>query len=396
MKRLILAVGAFSLFMLLLESCKPTVVDLNKYADKLEAQLKDKPYGYAFVVSRAGEKSVQRAGGWARLKQDPSEMKMSVDVKYSTASVSKNITAAAFLKLLDDTNIKDMSLADKLNEKIVGYLPYNWKPGSNVDTVTFRELLRHRAGIRCDPDFVDYQNLKKCLAQGIKVADKQTDCNDKPIGENQIGCYKNANYALFRAIIPVMLGKLKKPVLSTFTEEQTDTENAQYAANVYIGYVNDNVFAKAGLPKMFCRPTDGTLQGMTYKHAAPDGKGGDFGDQTLRCGSQGWFLSASQLATYFQALNTTNKVVPPAIASRMRDELLGYDEVAQFDTPDGKVTRWHKSGGHPAAKNAGEIKTLLMRFSNGVEVAVVINSDTPGFSYFDAVINSMSDLLNGK
>ena len=82
------------------------------------------------------------------------------------------------------------------------------------------------------------------------------------------------------------------------------------ASNVYMKYVNENVFAPAGLPTISCKPTDGTQQGLTYKYAAPDGPGGDFGDFTSICGAHGWFLSASQLGKYFQTLNTTNKIVP--------------------------------------------------------------------------------------
>ena len=414
MKRLIIVVATLSLLIPFMESCKPTVVDLAKYADKIEAQLKNQTFGYAFVVSRPGEASVARAGGEARRSQDPPPKKMSVDVKYTMASVSKNITAAAFLKLLDDTNIKDLSLGDKLDEKIVGYLPYNWKPGAGVDTITFRELLRHRAGIRCK-DNVDYQSLRQCLAQKIDVADKQKDCSGNSIGNNQIGCYNNVNYALFRIIISVMLGKIKpltsqgspsgkgSPLDKAFkdaVEEVFDVvveqQNAALAADVYIKYVNDNVFAKAGLPQIFCRPTDDAQQGLSYKHVTPEPNGTDFGNDTLGCGSEGWFLSASQMATYFQALNT-GKLGSPAIPVRMRDELLGYDGSAQFDSPDGKITRWWKPGGHPAAQNPGEINTYLLHFSNGVELSLIMNSDMlNGFDYGAAVTNAMSDVLNGK
>jgi len=404
MKKLILILTALCAAILLLESCKPTVLDLNKYADKIEAQLKGKPYGYAFVITKLGQPRVQRAWGEARRKADPPEMPMSVNVKYTTASVSKNITAAAFLKLLDDTNIKNknLTLDEKLNEKMVDYLPYYWKPGAGVNSITFREMLKHRTGIHCDPDFVDYRNLRKCLAKGIDTADKDRTCPTadgpgQPIGTNDNGCYKNANYALFRIVIPVMMGKVVKPVLSTFTEEQKDAETEILTSNVYINYVNDNVYAKAGLPKIFCKPTDGKQQGLAYKHAAPDAKGGDFGDATFECGSQGWFLSAAQLATYFETLNTTDKIVLPAISSRMRTEYLGYDGGGGFDTPDGKITYWSKPGGHPAAQNTGEINTLLMHFSNGVEVSVVINSDfKPPVDWGGVIINSLSDLLNGK
>lgn len=391
MKKPILPSVSVFLFFLTMASCEPKV-DLNAYANKVEAGLKDNCLGYAFVVSKVGEPSVSRAGGWARRSKDLPELAMSADVKYNTASVSKNITATAFLKLLNDQP-QELTLDEKLNEKIVDYLPFNWIPGEGVNTITFRELLRHRAGIRCD-DHVEYQNLKNCLQQKLDVSKKNVDCDGKSIPDNEIGCYRNVNYALFRVIIPVMLGKIVKPAQPGLSEDEIDNNNAALAADVYMKYVNDDVFAKAGLPQIFCKPTDSDKQGLCYKYAAPDGPGTDFGDDTLLCGSEGWFLSAADLAKYFQALNEGYKIVPAVIPARMRAELLGYDG---FADPNTKVARWYKVGGFPADQNDGEINTCLVRFSNNVELALIINSDTTnGFNYGNVIKDSMADLLNGK
>src|SRR5258707_4120358 len=93
MKKLILAIGVLLSFILVMESCKPAVVKLKTYADKIEAQLKVKPTpsGYAFVVSRFVEPPVERARGFARLKQDMPVLPQSVSVRYNLASVSKMI-----------------------------------------------------------------------------------------------------------------------------------------------------------------------------------------------------------------------------------------------------------------------------------------------------------------
>ncbi len=116
-------------------------MDLNKLADKIEAGLKDKPYGYAFVISKGDQASVSRAGGEASISKDAPAMNMTVDVRYTTASVSKSPTTAALLKLLDNTDLqnKGLTIDQKLDEKISDYLPYNWKPGANVNTITFRK-----------------------------------------------------------------------------------------------------------------------------------------------------------------------------------------------------------------------------------------------------------------
>jgi CubicO group peptidase (beta-lactamase class C family) len=362
---------------------------LTSYADRVAAQLDGKVYGYAFVVSKRGETPVERASGSARLKQD-GEKAMTVDVKYTLASVSKNITAAAMLKLLAGKGIG-------LDEKIVKYMPYNWKPGSGVDTVTFRELLAHRSGLSCiDGEGVDYGGVKRCVERGIVFADKTRDCGGNPAVAGAIGCYQNHNYALMRIMFPVIRGTLIKPVLSTFTPAQIEKDHAIVTSNSYANYVNTELFAKAGLPKLFCAPTDGAAQGLTYKHSAPDGKGGDFGDMTLECGSQGWFISARQLSRYFAALNDPRgPILSTTQAERMRLDLLGYQGKGDRATAYGNVRWWWHSGFHPASMNPGEINTLVMRFSNGIELSLIINSDfdPAGFDWGSAVTNALFDAM---
>ncbi|MFD0725928.1 serine hydrolase domain-containing protein [Lysobacter brunescens] len=362
---------------------------LASYADRIAAQLEGKVYGYAFVVSKRGETSVERAAGSARLQQD-GQMAMSVDVSYTLASVSKNITAAAILKLLAEKGID-------VDAEVAKYLPYNWTPGAGVDTVTFRELLTHRSGFRClDGDGVDYAGVKRCVERGIVVADKTRDCNGNAATAGAIGCYQNHNYALMRVMFPVIRGTLVKPVLSIFTPEQIEKEHAIVMANSYANYVNAELFSKAGLPKLSCAPTDGAKQGLAYKHAAPNDNGGDFGDMSLVCGSQGWFMSARQLSRYFAALNESlGSILPNRLPERMRQDLLGFQGWGQRATPYGDVRWWWHGGFHPAAMNPGEINTLVMRFSNGIELVLIINSDfdPAGFDWGSAVTNALFDAM---
>ncbi len=394
MKKLILAIGVLLSFILVMESCKPAVVKLKTYADKIEAQLKVKPTpsGYAFVVSRFGEPPVERAGGFARLKQDLPVLPQSVSVRYNLASVSKMITVAAVLNLLSDKEIDP-------DEKIVGHLPWNWQPGPGIDTITFKELLQHRSGlvrgnplVKCD-DYGTYANLKTCITVGFDPKEKDKGCGD-PVGDKGLGCYNNMNYALFRVIIPVLLGDIKKPA-PTVSSQPTDHEYELIAANSYIKYVNENVLSKAGLPALSCRPEDGEKQGLSYTSLAPNGKGVDFGDFTLMCGGEGWFLSASQLATFFYTINNTNQIISATMAAQMRNEFLGYKFTGVIGAPAGKVQYWFEPGGYSAPPNNGQIGTLVLRFSNGVEVVMINTSDMTSTNN-NIVVSAMSDLLNGK
>lgn len=351
---------------------------LTIYADKIEAQLKNNPVGYAFVVSNDKGRTIERAWGLARKLPDSPYLAMSVNSKYTLASVSKNITAAALLKLLNQKNIP-------VTTPVISYLPSSWKIPSSFNGVTFEELLKHRSGIRCDFGDVGYADTKTCVEKGVNTNLKSADCNGKWISEKQpIGCYNNYNYALFRILIPRVNG---------FTDENQSDPATAYASQ-YANYVNKEILGKAQTQAL-CKPTDGTKQPLSYKLSAPNGKGDDFGDMSLRCGSQGWFMSARTLSEYFSRLNRTDEIVSKKIAEQMRENLYGYTNKEMFTTKFGNIFRWWHGGFHPASMNDGEINTIVMRFSNGIQIAFIMNSDLPaGMNYGSILTNSMYAALN--
>lgn len=351
---------------------------LTIYADKIEAQLKGKPVGYAFVITNDKGKTIERAWGSARKSPDSPNLAMSVNSKYTMASVSKNITAAAVLKVLAQKNIP-------VTERIYKYLPKDWKLSNGIADITFEQLLKHRSGIRCDFGNVGYADTKTCLEKGVNTNSKNADCGNKWISDSQaIGCYNNYNYALFRILIPRVNG---------FSADNSTDPATEYAYQ-YLNYVNKEIFAKAQT-KALCKPSDGNQQPLSYKLSAPNGKGEIFGDMSLYCGSQGWFLNAVTLSRYFSLLNRTDEIVSKQISQQMRENLYGYTNQAEFNTKYGKILRWWHGGYHPASMNDGEINTLVMRFSNGIQIAFIMNSDLPvGMNYGDVLTNSMYEALN--
>jgi len=88
------------------------------------------------------------------------------------------------------------------------------------------------------------------------------------------------------------------------------------------------------------------------------------------CGSQGWSLSAHQMAQTMHAIMTPDKVLPKEILETMKkDNLAVY-----FGDEGGSLQFWRHGGFHPAERNNGEINTLIIHFNNGVSAGVVINS----------------------
>lgn len=349
---------------------------VKNYADALENRLKGKSVGYAFVVSHEnGRFTDSRAGGDARRAPDANPRKMTVDDKLNIASVSKTITAGALLKLL---NLKNIGVDTKMSV----YLPAFWAKGANVDTITFRELLTHRSGLRCSKE-VTFENLQECVAGGINLENKQKNCQNDAAGS----CYNNSNYALFRMIIPALNGFVpkaldKKPLDEAYTEQ-------------YIDFVRKNVFAPIGLNGINNYPI-AKDPALAYQFPSPAGRGDDFGDMTKTNASRGWNMSAKELSIFVRNLLFTEKILPAKVREQMKTEGLGLfggnliADVAEYG-----------HGGYYPGKNSkgelwnnGELNSLILGFSNGVSVAVLVNSQLgPGLSLSGEAKNAMKDIL---
>jgi len=303
----------------------------------------------------------EAAIGAARRAPDVRPRTLTANDKITMASVSKTFTGVALQKFLFTKRIS-------VDSKIGSFLPKEWKRTAAVDNVTFRQLLTHTSGLPCNG--ITDDQLKTCLATA----------NPAP----SPFAYKNENFALMRILIPRING-IVMPA-SGITPPY---------APLYRDYVNKAVFAPAGLPLMECKPTD-TLPALSYKSATANkwdfsqvGPGEVWGDMGTVCGSQGWFLSAHQMAQTMKAIMTPDKILPASLVDRMKKDNLA---VYFGDHGDG-LQSWNHGGYHPAEMNKGEINTLIIHFNNGVSMGVIINSPygsgTTGGNYFADLIASV-------
>ena len=342
---------------------------LASYADKLEARLKNRSVGYSFTIGGGNNLMVSRAGGDARRAPDSNARKMTADDKFNVASVSKTITATAVMKLLNEKGIS-------VDRPVKNHLPLGWTLGPNFDTVTFRELLTHRSGIRCDSE-VTYQNLKACVAAGINPVLKSTQK------------YNNSNYGLFRFIIPRLNGYPVTPI------KIDESKLPAIYAKLYADYVKQNVFAPIGLSGIDLKPSPNN-PALAYQYPTPVQAGESFGDMTETSASRGWNMSSKQLAIFVSNLLYTEKIVPRPVSQRMKNEQLGLWK----ETVSGSLVDFEHGGYYPGkdAKgnqfNGGEMNTLIASFSNGVNVAIIVNSQFgPGMSIASAAREAMKEAM---
>lgn len=345
--------------------------DYAKLADELEIRLKDNVVGYSFVISDKNSEKITRSGGKCRTNTDAPYGNMSAQKKYSIASVSKTITAAALLRAMADNNVK-------LDYQISQYLPWHWATGNNINYITFRDLLDHTSGLRdtlVDNNYCNYQGLKKVIGLGVKFTDRA------------MVSYNNQNYALMRLLIP-QIAKYSITNWSNaypiFMMPNVEGIQAKEYANGYKDYCRKKIFSKmSSTANVFvdCNNTD-TYPGLYYPPPALIAGGLVVPDLTMKAGGEGWVLTTAQMADFMRTLHYTENILPKTTTDLMITDLLGYDV---FSSVEG-VGYWHKNGIYrsPAANglNFG-YRSLIIGFGDGINIAIMANS--PRVLEWDAV-----------
>jgi CubicO group peptidase (beta-lactamase class C family) len=326
-------------------------LDIGSMGQKLSAALAGNCVGYAATI-RAGGTYSRVAGGLRRTSSDPPSRPSSTSARVNVASVAKTITATAVLQLLHARGLK-------LGTNISGFLPSDWSQGPNIDTITLRELLTHTSGLRNldEPKLPEtYDNLRKMIAKGVNLADK-------------VAFYDNANYCLFRIIIPYLKGGYAPPT----------KDKATHVSSAFLDYMNTRVFGPAGIGTVALKPSD-TEPTLCYPFPAASVKGIHFGDWTDQAGGAGYQLSSDDLAAFLVKLRD-GTLLPARPRAAMDRHLLGWQ--GQEAARHGSV-HWH-AGGFPL--QPGALNTMLMSFTSGVEVGVEVNSSMNG-GILDRVIDA--------
>ena len=351
-----------------------TSFNIKAFSDRLQSDLQGKAVGYSFSVSFQDQWEDMRSGGSARTSADTNPLPMSPFVQFSTASMSKTVTAAAALQLLERNGSRSM-----LDDAIGPYLPAGFTPDANFAAITFRQLLQHTSGIATNAvSEEDYYSL-------------QTYVNSHPYVGTKSFQYSNTNYALFRLLIPKLAG------MPLFGDPGTAY------ADAYIQYVQQHVFAPVALGTIPTKSDSSTGRSYIFPLSAPPYNGLDLGDMTLKIGSQGWIMSTQDLAHFLRDLNYTGNIVGEGIARQMRDKCLGYEcgtyvtNGSNPSVPDGSpYAYWSKGGFYPGCNNGnpGEFRGYLLLFSNDVSVALIVNSNLAYDSAADACGHQDSDPIH--
>jgi CubicO group peptidase (beta-lactamase class C family)/phage terminase large subunit-like protein len=338
-------------------------VTIGDVYDNIAAQLDGKVVGYACAVGRSLS---YHSYGKARTAANAPAQDFVSTTKIPVASVSKMVTALAAIRVLAQHNVS-------LDSTIAGHLPSDWKLDPSVASITFRELMSHRSGIK-DYGNVnqDYASLKKFFTQTVDKT-KNTQCTGPsvvnpadPINPNNKNpCYSNYNFSIFRIMLPIIDGFVDDPA-----------HRAEKLAAAYVKLVQKNVFEPVGAIGVDSKPPSSGAQATAYAYSYQfpgTSSGFDWGDDTAQVGAAGWYLAVEDIAKVMQSLNNGDgRVLTPAQFAEMESSSLGWD--AQKDS-DGY--RWlEKNGGWGA--NGTTISTSVAFFGPGVLGVLFMNSDVSG------------------
>ncbi len=319
-----LAVGALvaiSVLMPLLSGCTSTQVSsavnglvktcyngkcltYKTWGKNIDALIQGQAVGYAYVILHNGvQTQAINVFGQARTAADPPATVMSFDEPFNIASVTKTLTAAAVLRLLAAQQIN-------VNSSIAPYLPPNWLLGQGVSAITFAQLLTHTSGIQLPPndtDGVSYTDLRALMGQNIDLSPTgyKQGCINSYLQGKFASCYQNTNFALFRIIIPYILGSANPvPLLQGLPLFFLDPANDDATAQDYLSYMN-SVYGSS-FP-ISCTP-QGSPHMLDYRYPGTS-SGSDAGDWEHICGAGGIQLSVDQMAAFLSNL-TSGDYIP--------------------------------------------------------------------------------------
>jgi CubicO group peptidase (beta-lactamase class C family) len=313
-------------------------ISLSRLASSIDTQLKGNVVGYVALV---GQSQVV-ASGLARTAADPPKLAMGPNVMVNVASVGKMFTTIAVLKSLARHHLS-------IDSRIWPFLPPDWVKGPGIDTITFRELLTHRAGFRLDSGrvFETDDAAREQVRQGIQQIDKQ------------VADYNNINFTIFRDMLPFMEG----------VPDPGPAGRAAAATRFFISYVQRQVFDPVGVKDATCAPVRSAMlmYPPPYAGTAP-GSPASVGPSA--CSGGGWFMRPASMRRVLNGL-ISGSLLSSSQRQQMDDNCLGWD-----CSGSGQAGYRGKYGGGGDPGSAG-LQTFFGILAGTIPVVIATNSSTP-------------------
>jgi CubicO group peptidase (beta-lactamase class C family) len=323
-------------------------INIDKFDQGLRNAMDALGVGYCYMIKRRGKVLHVHASGAAQVGSD-GPISWASHIPMNMASVSKFVTAIAMVRLLRDSSIS-------LKMSIAGYLPQYWTQGTGVGALTFRDLLRHEAGLGSTISGTgngDFAEAKGEIASGSSASIKGTYT------------YRNVNFAILRVLFATLTGTLgPASTVPPFLNISDDTFWDAASAIAYQNYVNDNVFAPATVnPRDFSADANAALAYAT----PPAAPGARIVDGPGRSGQTGWHMSIGELARMLDEFRA-GAMMEKWRAQQVLSNIYGLDP--PLPTSAGPV---YTKGGRKLALLQG-IDSAIYLMPGDVDLAIFVNS----------------------
>lgn len=322
---------------------------IDLFEQNLKTRLEGRTIGYTYAIYERETLRKRGAGGhWLLPDQE-----MYPDRRLTALSMSKTITAAAVMKAIEELRSQGKTIS--IDSPVAPYIPRGWVMGPNVQNITFKHLLTHTSGlwgVGSKPD--SYASLQKTIAQGT-IDNPSTVEKIEEFGKKD---YENANFCLFRIIIPYMIYPEQ---VDNLTPETAPLETGK----LYVKYVREKIFAPIALGDVdVYQPGPGLNRYYVFNDLA------DFSEDRpttdlipiLHAGAGFWRLSSVEFGRFISKLRYGKIVSPESFQSMMENELGMYESASLY----GKYYN-HNGGTEDAQAD-------WMIFPNGITAVFQANS----------------------
>lgn len=348
-----------------------TQASVSEIRTSVASQIQGRAFGWQLSITQNGVLKAADEGGFAVSAADNNgvAVPMQAGMQMELASVTKNVTAVATMKLLRRNGLTPESF-------VWPYLPKGWDT-SNFKQVRFRHLLTHTSGINqalaalANPPGDNGWNSMKTVVENGTTVDSQRQ-------------YKNANFAILRIVDAELWNRSGGKKYSNAAEELPIT--AANHTSYVLEYMREHIFKPAAIGGIGCIAPGTTTGVRSYAvNATQASTGSVFGTGSEECaGARGLAMSSAQLVQYLTKLRS-GAIIGQADLAWMDENRAGWNEDSnggdggQFGVEDGIAdnllspgAHWH--GGDLFGGSNRELHTCAMTFDDGTRATLLVNS----------------------
>ena len=348
----------------------PSSFNAVLFEELVNKKMKNTVKGYAFAIGDKGGIRARVEGGWA---QDPVDgnLKMTTKIPGCIGSVSKMMSSVALLNLLEALP------GVKLDAPIFTKLPEKWQQkykGTQVECLTYRQLLQHRSGFRKGSDVTNLDSMatlpKSCPFEASRK-------------------YNNSNISLLRYLItnlayPQDVVAIENKLIRLPFDEYSEKVNVEYSFP-FERYLKSAILDKGLVPlAASCRPEPDFMPKVAKSYADRNATKGSLTNTAAEhlakgnhCAPQGsWYISAEMLVHFGRTLLFSNNYLTNTTRNMMFDpentgERLGWSGLKTHDA-FGKETGQSKWPMHNGAEKS--YRAILIQLPYGYVGAAMANS----------------------